>query len=254
MWNPWLKQWAGQWFGAESPGDGPAFGSDSGSSSSSSSSSGRRRCRCCGKDRSSSSSSSESSSSSSSESSSSSSSSESSSESSSSSSSTSQQECVFCPCCPEGYWTEYTFTIADLIPILDPFAVCDGYNGTWTLKYRGTRSHLGESVCVWSTDERTDGEMCEGDVVNHPFDIDPNPERWLLYCLDGEWTLISAGTTVKWVATAGVNPLPDFCTDGGELLYSFADTSGCCKWNGFSVYPTESNYLSVIPSGGYITC
>lgn len=174
-----------------------------------------------------------------------------------------------CPCCPLGVWTEYTFTIDDIVTALNPFNVCDDYNGTWVLKYRGTRSHLDNTACVWSTDERTDGLMCEGDVSLHPFDTitDPNPERWLLYCVDGEWTLINAATTVAWSLQpsvvcpetgtgtgTGSTSSEEFCIDGGELLYVFADLAACCKWGTRSVYPTETHCLRLEPTGEFIPC
>lgn len=157
-----------------------------------------------------------------------------------------------CPCCVEGYWDEFTITIADIVPALFGTA-CAGYNGTFVLKYRGMRAQGAGEVCVWSTDERAiDDGSCEGDVVLHPFD--DSPEKWILYCEDGLWVLINAGTTVAWAFNADDFPEEDFCVDGGDMLYVFADTSACCRWDGRAVFPTESNYLTVTPSGTFYPC
>lgn len=159
-----------------------------------------------------------------------------------------------CDCCPLGYWTEYTFTITGMETALNPFNVCAGYDGTWVLKYRGNRSFGGFDYCVWSTDDVTDGSLCEGDTALHPFEFPGGfPERWILYCLNGFWTLINAATTVKWVFDSTGTSV-DFCLDGGLMLYSFEDTSACCKWNGFAVSPTETNYLTVEPTGIFVPC
>lgn len=133
-----------------------------------------------------------------------------------------------CTCCPDGYWTEYTFTIPTLTDGIACLGECSRYDGTWTVKYRGN--------CLWTTDEVSVTDDC----IGNNFDVgDP---IYQLTCTDGLFQLLGIYQTIQWLTSDG-----NFCIDGGTMAYSVYDLTAACF-----VVPSED--LVVTPGGVFVPC
>lgn len=134
------------------------------------------------------------------------------------------EECD-CPCCPDGYWSEYTFTITG-IGDNGPDCDCELYNGAFTVIYVG--------ACVWIT----------ADTITSPCHaISP---AWELACSSPIWTLGNQlmGNNV-YSGEEGVD-FTDFCLNGGPL--TGGPSGGVCQ-NFAGPF-----IITVSPGGVWIPC
>lgn len=124
-------------------------------------------------------------------------------------------DCCDCPCCVDGFWTDFVFTVTG---INGTCGACSTLNGTWTLSYMGS--------CGWAT--VTPGSFCTG---AGPY--------WVLNCSGGTWTL-SSHTDAPLYTSAD----PDLCIDGGTL--TLTGTPGICD-----TYPAT---ITIAPAGHFVSC
>lgn len=124
-------------------------------------------------------------------------------------------DCCDCDCCVDGYWTEYTMTVAG---ITDVCTGCTRLNGSWTLtKVTG---------CGWETGTPDPG-FCTG---AGPY--------WTLACVGGTWFLGSHIDGPMYQTST------DLCVDGGTI--PLTGSSVLCN-----NYPAT---LTVTPSGIFVPC
>lgn len=135
-----------------------------------------------------------------------------------------------CPCCPAGYWSEYTFTISGITN--NHCSDCTSWNGTWTLKWVGG--------CTWQTDEVAPTPSCGVFIGGEPM--------WTLWCFKGTWVLqtpMYEGIALNSVVT---DPVTDYCQDGGDMV-------GGGARGGWECLPVPEDLTTTInPSGVFVPC
>jgi hypothetical protein len=123
-----------------------------------------------------------------------------------------------CLCCLDGYWSQYTFTVAG---IADE-GTCPGcvdLNGTWTMTYNGP--------CSWVTG-----------LPEVPFCAGTN-SYWSLTCFEGTWRLENHVEGTVYTTT------DDLCVDGGTLTLDFTGPGFCTD------YPPT---VTISPAGVFVPC